>query len=116
MCTTPVLTLPNFVNLFEVEYGACKVGIGVVLSQEKCLVAYFSKKLSKVQMKRYTYEKEFYALGRTWKHWEHYLIGKELALFTYYEDLKFLNNHKCISNDMHLLNGQLSFRDSDLSS
>ena len=96
----PVLALPDFDKIFQVECDASGVGIGAVLSQEKRPVAFFSEKLSDARQKWSTYDQEFYAVFRVLRQWEHYLIQREFILFTDHLALKFLHSQKVI-NKMH---------------
>ncbi|OMO59689.1 Integrase, catalytic core [Corchorus capsularis] len=101
MCTAPVLALPDFDKVFEVDCDASGVGIGAVLSQEKRPVAFFSEKLSDSRRKWSTYDKEFYSVVRALKMWEHYLAGNEFVLYSDREALKYLKSQKQITSDMH---------------
>eukprot|EP01018_Ginkgo_biloba_P009586 Gb_00245 [translate_table: standard] len=92
MLEAPVLSLPNFDKVFEVECDASKVRIGAVLSQEGRPVAYFSEKLSDTRQKYSTYDKEFYALVQALKYWRHYLFPREFVVFTDHQALKFINS------------------------
>nr|GEY21397.1 putative reverse transcriptase domain-containing protein [Tanacetum cinerariifolium] len=91
----PVLALPNFDEVFQVECDASGVGIGGVLSQNQQLVAFFSEKLNDARCKYSTYDKEFYVIVRSLDTWRHYLLSNEFVLFSNHEALKFINGqHK----------------------
>lgn len=90
LTSTPVLALPSFDEVFEVECDASGVGIGAVLSQLGRPVAYFSEKLNDAKRRYSTYDKEFYALVRALDHWHHYLIAKEFVLHSDHEALKYI--------------------------
>lgn len=95
MTEAPILVLPDFCKVFEVDCDASNVGIGAVLSQEGKPIASFSEKLTNSGMRYSTYDKEFYAIVRALDHWHHYLISQEFILYSDHEALQFINGqHK----------------------
>ncbi|GJS16697.1 RNA-directed DNA polymerase [Tanacetum coccineum] len=91
----PVLALPNFDEVFQVECDASRVGISGVLSQNQRPIAFFSEKLNDARRKYSTYDKEFYAIVRSLDTWRHYLLSNEFVMFSDHEALKFINGqHK----------------------
>jgi hypothetical protein len=90
LTTTPVLALPDFSKMFEIECDASGVGIGGVLMQERKLIAFFSEKLSGPSLNYSVYDKELYALVRSLETWQHYLVPKEFVIHSDHESLKHL--------------------------
>jgi hypothetical protein len=94
----PVLVLPDFSKLFEVDCDASGVGIGAVLSQEGKPIAFFSEKLNESRRKYSTYDKEFYAIIHALDHWSHYLLPNEFLLHSDHEALKYLNSQQKLNS------------------
>jgi hypothetical protein len=94
----PILALPDFDKVFEVDCDASHVGIGVVLSQACRPIAFFSEKLNEVRKNYSTYDVEFYAIVQALRHWRHYLVLKEFVLFTDHIALKYVNTQNKLNN------------------
>jgi hypothetical protein len=90
LTTAPVLALPDFSKMFEIECDASGVGIGGVLMQEKKPIAFFSEKLSGPTLNYSVYDKELYSLVRSLETWQHYLFPKEFVIHSDHESLKHL--------------------------
>ncbi|XP_078444228.1 uncharacterized protein LOC144713508 [Wolffia australiana] len=98
MTEAPVLKLPDFSDVFEVACDASGVGIGGVLSQRGHPIEYFSEKLNDTRKRYDNYDREFYALVQSLRHWRHYLLPKEFVLFSDHGALRHLHDQKKVSD------------------
>jgi hypothetical protein len=89
MCTTLVLTLPNFTNTFVLECDTSGKGIGVVLMQEGRHLAFTSKQLFERNMGKSIYEKEMLAILHAVDLWNPYLLGQHFQIKTDHQSLKY---------------------------
>ncbi|GKE56171.1 putative reverse transcriptase domain-containing protein, partial [Tanacetum coccineum] len=75
LCSAPILALPKGSENFIVYCDASHKGLGVVLMQNKKVIAYASRQL-KIHEKNYTtYDMELGAVVFALKMWRHYLYG-----------------------------------------
>lgn len=68
MTTASVLALPEFTLSFHVECDASRVGMGVVLTQRRRPITYYSKALSDGTLGKAIYEKELMAVVMAVQH------------------------------------------------
>ena len=78
--TAPVFAIPNFSIPSVVEAHASRKGLGVVLSQNKHPIAYFSKALGLPGEAKSIYEKELMAIVLAVQKWRHCLIGRHFVV------------------------------------
>lgn len=90
LTSAPVLSLPNFNELFIVETDASDVGVGAVLLQHDHPLAYFSKKLSLRMQRASAYVRELYAITEAVKKWRQYLLGRKFLIRTDQKSLRSL--------------------------
>ncbi|XP_071933095.1 uncharacterized protein [Coffea arabica] len=96
LTSAPILALPNFDLMFEVECDASGIGIGAVLHQNNRPLAYFSEKLSGGALNYPTHDKELYAVVRALEVWQHYLMPKKFVIHTDHESIKFLKGQDSV--------------------
>ena len=66
ICSTPVLKVPYFTQLFVLECDASGTGLGEMLTQQERPLDFTNKQLSDRHLGKYRYEKEIQQLTTTY--------------------------------------------------
>jgi hypothetical protein len=89
LTTSPVLAQPDITKPFDVYCDASGIGLGCVLMQEGCVIAYSSHQLHPHEEHYLTHDLELaaavHALRTSW----HYLLGNVARIFTDHKSLKY---------------------------
>ncbi|GJW38265.1 putative reverse transcriptase domain-containing protein [Tanacetum coccineum] len=94
LCSAPILAFPKGSENFIVYYDASHKGLGVVLMQNKKVIAYASRQL-KIHEKNYTtHDLELEVVVFALKMWRHYLYGTKCTVFTNHKSLQHIIDQK----------------------
>ncbi len=75
-----VLAYPDFLKPFEIYTDASSTQLGAVIAQDNRLIAFFSRRLSKMQQKYSVTEIELLAIVETLKEFKGMLWGQDINL------------------------------------
>ena len=87
LCSTPVLSLPDLQQPFNIETDASDYDVGTILTQHGHSVAYHNGTLLDTIQKLPTYDKEMYSIVQSCHQWKNYILGKETMIHTYHKPL-----------------------------
>lgn len=90
MTTAPVLALLDFYQEFFIESDASGNGLGAILLQQGCPIAYYSKALGDRNLTKSAYEKELMVVAVSIQHWWPYLLGHKFTVCTDQKSLRQL--------------------------
>jgi hypothetical protein len=87
---TPILAQPDIEKPFDVYCDASGTGIGGVLIQDGCAIAYASRQLRCHEEHYPTHDLELLAVVHALKVWRHYILGNLMHIYTDHKSLKYL--------------------------
>jgi hypothetical protein len=90
LMTALVLQMSDMEKPFSIYCDASGQGLGCVLMQDSCVVAYASRQLRKHEVNYPTHDLELATVVHALKIWRHYLMGKRCELYTDHKSLKYI--------------------------
>jgi hypothetical protein len=90
LTTALVLAQPNIDQSFDVYCDESSTGIGGVLMQGGCAIAYASRQLWCHEEHYPTHDLELLVVVQALKVWRHYLLGNLVHIYTNHRSLKYL--------------------------
>ncbi|KAJ7954398.1 Ty3/gypsy retrotransposon protein [Quillaja saponaria] len=94
MTQAPILSLPDYKEVFTIETDASGGGTEVVLMQKGHPITFISKVLGPKHLALSTYEKELIAMVYAVRKWKQYLAGNHFIVKTDHQALKHLLEQK----------------------
>jgi hypothetical protein len=82
--------MPDMEKPFSIYCDASGQGLGCVLMQDDCVVAYASRQLRKYEEKYLTHDLELAAVVHALTIWRHYIIGKRCEVYLDHKSLKYI--------------------------
>ncbi len=82
-----VLAYPDFSKPFEIYTDASSTQLGAMITQDNRPIAFFSRKLSKMQQKYSVTENELLAIVETLKGFKRMLWGQDIKVYTDHKNL-----------------------------
>jgi hypothetical protein len=82
--------MPNTEKSFSIYHDVSGQGLGCVLMQDDCVVAYASQQLRTHEVKYLTHDFKLVVVVHAFKIWRHYLMGKRCELYTNHKSLKYI--------------------------
>jgi hypothetical protein len=89
MCTTLVLTLPDFTKNFVLECDASGKRIRAVVMQNGRPLAFPSKQILERHLGQSIYEKDMLGISHVMDLWHPYLLGKHFQIKIDHQSLKY---------------------------
>ena len=91
LCSAPILRPLIFYTIFKVDCDSSGIRISAVLTQAKCTLAYFNKKLNGLILNYSGYDEKFHAIGRALWRWNYYLKPDPFGLHSDHKALSYIS-------------------------